>query len=165
MTTNEIWITIMIIAWWYSNKFLSLPIILFPFYSILFTCLPVSPYGDYLPASDSVSFIPFYLLAFLCLHAVIICLPDMDCMRFWSCQVDVDNPNVLVVEKRRDCLPVSPCGDYLPAGDSVSFILFYLLVFQCLQVIICLSDMDRMSVLVLPSRYWQSVCFSFKDRN
>ena len=77
-TTNEIWITIMIIGWWYSNKFLSLPIILFSFYSIFFTCLPVSPYGDYLPAGDSVSFIPFYLLAFQCLHAVIICLPDMD---------------------------------------------------------------------------------------
>ena len=89
-TTNEIWITIMIIAWWYSNKFLSLPIILFPFYSILFTCLSVSLCGDYLPAGDSVSFILFYLLAFHCLHAVIICLPDMDRMsvlvlpgRYW----------------------------------------------------------------------------------
>ena len=80
-TTNEIWIMIMIIAWWYSNKFLSLPIILSPFYSILFTCLLVSPYGDYLPAGDSVSFISFYLLVFRCLHAVIICLLDMDRMR------------------------------------------------------------------------------------
>ena len=72
-TTNEIWITIMIIAWWYSNKFLSshnsLSVLFYfiylpssvsmrrlfayrwflEFYSILFTCLPVSPCGDYLP--------------------------------------------------------------------------------------------------------------------
>ena len=99
-TTNEIWITIMIIAWWYSNKFLSLPIILFSFYSI-------------------------FLLAFLYLHAVIICLQVIPWVlfhfiylsssvsmrwlfacRIWiawvflSCRVDIDNPYVLVVYKR-----------------------------------------------------------------
>jgi len=49
------------------------------------------------------------------------------------------------------CLPVSPCGDYLPriAWDAV---------------IICLPDMDRMSVLVLPGRCWQSVYFSCRDK-
>ena len=113
-TTNEIWITIMIIVWWYSNKFLSLPIILFPFYSILFTCLLVSSCSDYLSAGDSMSFILFYLLAFQCLHAVIICLPVIPWVLFyfiylpssvfvrwlfayriwvvwvfWSCRVDV----------------------------------------------------------------------------
>ena len=89
----------MIIAWWYSNKFLSLSIILFPFHFIFFTCFPMSPYGDYLSVGDSVSFILFYLLAFQCLHVMIICLPDM----------------------------------------------------------------DRMNVLVLPGRCWQSVCFSYRD--
>ena len=65
-----------------------------------------------MPASDSVSFILFYLLAFQCLYAVIICLPDMDRMRcgdylpagygpqecFGPTGVDVDNTNVLIVE-------------------------------------------------------------------
>ena len=125
-TTNEIWITIMIIAWWYSNKFLSLPIILFLFYSI-------------------------FLLAFQYLHAVIICLPVISWVLFHFIYLPSS---------------VSPCGDYLPAGDSVSFILFYLLAFQCLHaVIICLPDMDRTSVLVLAGRCWQSICFSCTERD
>ena len=104
----------------------------------------MSPYGDYLSAGDSVSFIPFYLLAFRCLHAVVICLPDMDRM---SVLVLSDRCSQSVCfscreesrDRDRDCLPVSPCGDYLPVGDSVSFIPFYLFAFQCLHaVIICL---------------------------
>jgi hypothetical protein len=49
---DEIRITIMIIVWWYSNTFLSLPIILFSFYLLAFQCfyaviicLPVIPWG------------------------------------------------------------------------------------------------------------------------
>ena len=84
-TTNEIWI--MIIAWWYSNKFLSLPIILFSFYFILFTCLPVSPCGDYLPAGYESHEMRWLFVCRIWIAWV-----------FWSCRVDVDNPYVLVLE-------------------------------------------------------------------
>ena len=68
--------------------------------------------------------------------------------------LDHDHDYCVVTFHFFTCLLVSPCGDYLPASDSVSFIPFYLLAFQCLHaVIICLLDMDRMSVLVLLGRY------------
>ena len=144
-TTNEIWITIMIIAWWYSNKFLSLPIILFPLYSI-------------------------FLLAFQCLQVVIICLPVIPWVLFYFIYLpsSVSMRWLFVCRWFREfysilftCLPVSPCGDYLPANDSVSFILFYLLAFQCLHaVIICLPDMDRMRYDdYLPVGYRSHECF------
>ena len=57
------------------------------FYSILFTCLPVSPCGDYLPARYG-SYKMWWLFTCRIWIAWV----------FWSCQIDVDNPYVLVVE-------------------------------------------------------------------
>ena len=57
------------------------------FYSILFTCLPVSPCGDYLPVgyeSHEMRWLFFYRIWIAWV--------------FWSCRVDVDNPYVLVIE-------------------------------------------------------------------
>ena len=59
----------------------------------------MSPCGDYLSVGDSASFILFYLLAFQCLHAVIIYLPDIDRMSVLVLRVDADNPYILVVEE------------------------------------------------------------------
>ena len=125
---TRFWITIVIIAWWYSNKFLSLPIILFPFYFILFTCLLVSPCGDYLSAGDSMRVHSFCVsIAF---HGV--------CRDFFATCVGL----------------TSVCG-WLK-------LIFFLCVWLT-GIFLCRIVMDRMSVLVLPGRCWQSVCFSCRE--
>ena len=60
-------------CWWFRE-----------FYSILFTCLPVSPCGDYLPTRYGSHEIRW--------------LSACRIWVFWSCRIDVDNPYVLVVE-------------------------------------------------------------------
>jgi hypothetical protein len=123
---DEIRITVMIIVWWYSDTFLSLPIILFSFYLLAFQCfhamiicLPVIPWGWLHSFRVSITFHAVFIEIFFtrCAWLTSLCgwltvifshLRDWQVFFqpgnqgshdfFWCCRVDVDNPYVLAVE-------------------------------------------------------------------
>jgi hypothetical protein len=123
---DEIRITIMIIVWWYSDTFLSLPIILFS----------------------------FYLLAFQCFHAVIICLPVIPWGWLHSFRVSITFHAVFIgIFFTRCAWLTSLCG-------------WLTVIFSHLRdwrVFFQPGNQGSHDFLVLPGRRWQSICFSCRD--